>query len=145
VISGGSMCTAMGILSVAAPDVQIIIVPAWKGCTSDYIHNLLNTYNIHVQCKWDLWEDYHFGGFGKYDQELVSFMYSFTEKTNFPLDPVYTGKMMFAVKSKMESGYFTANDEIVAVHTGGMQGLTGFNYKDPDTWNEYFQLCQGII
>src|SRR5688572_14477796 len=137
VIAGGSMTTAVGLLSSAEKNTNIIIIPAWKGCNSNYISDILLKYNIHPECNWELWREYHFGGFGKYNTDLANFMYSFSEKTNIPLDPVYTGKMMYAIKEKIQSGYFRSDDEIICIHTGGLQGVEGFRYRDPAVWKRY--------
>ena len=145
VIAGGSMCTAAGILSVASPDVRLHIVPAWKGCTKNYLDDLFHQNNIQVKCQWDLWTDFHFGGFGKYNHQLADFMFSFTENTHIPLDPVYTGKMMYAIKDKMQSGYFSGDDKVIAIYTGGLQGLEGFHYRDQATWDLYYQMTRQLI
>lgn len=134
VLPGGTMSTFVGILSNLVADKKVIIVPAWKGCTKTYIEDLLAKYEIHTRCKWEVWPDYHFGGFGRYNTKLADFMYSFSTKTGIPLDPVYTGKMMYAIHDKMQSGYFKNSDRVMAIHTGGLQGMTGFKYMDPKTW-----------
>lgn len=142
IIAGGSMSTAAGILSVASPALRVIVVPAWKGCRKEFVENVLKKFSVTVKCQWELWPDYHFGGFGKYTQELADFVYSFTEKTAIPLDPVYTGKMMFAIKEKIQSGYFTSTDNIKAIHTGGLQGIKGAAFKNPLMWNDYLIRIQ---
>ena len=139
------MCTAAGIMSVAPSHSHIHIVPAWKGCSRNYVDELLQQSNIQVKCQWDVWADYHFGGFGKYNMDLVDQMYAFTADTQIPLDPVYTGKLMYAIKDKMQSGYFSRADKVIAIHTGGLQGLEGFYYRDPATWDLYYQMCRQLI
>src|SRR5690606_720289 len=42
-------------------------------------------------------DGYSFGGYGKIDSELIRFMNEFKRKTGIPLDPVYTGKMMYGI------------------------------------------------
>lgn len=140
VIAGGTMSTAAGILSEAPLNLTVNIVPAWKGCTREYVVDLICRYNLQVNCQWDLWPDHHFGGFGKYNTELVEFMYSFTERTGIPLDPVYTGKMMFAIREKMKAGYFPGDEKVLCIHTGGLQGIQGFAYRDPRMWSPYLEL-----
>lgn len=72
---------------------------------------------------------YCFGGYGKIDRELVRFINEFKEKTNIPLDPVYTGKMVFGIMDLLKKGYFRENSRIFAIHTGGLQGVAGMNLK----------------
>ena len=140
IVAAGTMGTAMGLLAAMPGDINVIVVPAWKGCTNDYVQQVLTRYSILPACAWQLWPDYHFGGFGKFDPGLIDFMTSFTRETAIPLDPVYTGKMMFAIKDKMDKGDFSSGDRILAIHTGGLQGLKGYNYLYPEQWKAYVGL-----
>lgn len=137
VVAGGTMGTASGIVAAAPTSAKVIIVPAWKGCTHEYFSGILSKFGVDPVCNWDIWPDYHFGGFGKFNQQLVEFMTQFTEATSIPLDPVYTGKVMYAIDDKLRSGFFNDRDSIIAVHTGGMQGLAGFRYRFPEEWGRY--------
>lgn len=137
VVAGGTMGTACGIVAAAPAQVKVIIVPAWKGCTHSYFSGILNTFGVDPACTWDIWPDYHFGGFGRFNQQLIDFMIQFTRNTGIPLDPVYTGKVMYAIDDKMRSGLFNDSDNIIAIHTGGIQGLAGFKYRFPAEWGRY--------
>ncbi len=44
----------------------------------------------------------------------------------------------------MRQGYFNNGDSILAIHTGGLQGIAGFDYLDPGTWHPYFELVKRI-
>lgn len=70
---------------------------------------------------------YHFGGYGKVTAELIQFINRFYAQTNVPLDPVYTGKMVFGVLDLIEKRYFPPNSKILMIHTGGLQGVQGMN------------------
>ncbi|WP_235292164.1 1-aminocyclopropane-1-carboxylate deaminase/D-cysteine desulfhydrase [Portibacter lacus] len=70
-------------------------------------------------------DQYHFGGFAKHRPELIQFINQF----EIPLDPLYTGKMMFGIADLIESNYFAPEDKIIAIHTGGLQGIAGFNAR----------------
>ena len=72
-------------------------------------------------------DSYCFGGYGKIDLELVRFINEFRQKTQIPLDPVYTGKMMYGILDLLKKGYFEENSCILAIHTGGLQGVVGMN------------------
>lgn len=143
IISGGSMTTASGLLAYAPKELKIIIVPAWKGCTKQYIDTILNRFNIKAICEWEIWPDAHRGGFAKYDLSLINFMSGFSTSTGIPLDPVYTGKMMHAIEEKMQGRYFKQDDRILAIHTGGLQGIKGVAYRAPAEWGEYAKLIFG--
>ena len=46
---------------------------------------------------------------------------------NIPLDPIYTGKMMYGVMDLIDKNYFPENSKILVVHSGGLQGVAGMN------------------
>ena len=131
------MGTACGIVADTPSHIKVVIVPAWKGCTNTYFCEILDKYGIVPKCTWELWPDYHFGGFGKFSKDLIDFMVSFSLKYSVPLDPVYTGKLMYAIEEKRAFGYFKEDDSIVAIHTGGLQGLDGYKYRFPKEWGNY--------
>jgi 1-aminocyclopropane-1-carboxylate deaminase len=69
--------------------------------------------------------DYHFGGYAKTKPELISFIKDFTTKTGILLDPIYTGKMCYAIMDLADKGTISTNQKILAVHTGGLFGILG--------------------
>lgn len=73
------------------------------------------------------WERADFGGYGKINDELIRFINGFREQYGIPLDPVYTGKMMFRLWQKLENGEFSEGSRILCFHTGGLQGIKGIN------------------
>lgn len=77
--------------------------------------------------EWNINLDYHFGGFARTTHELNEFIAEFELKTKIPLEPVYTGKMMYALVDLIAKGYFKPGRCIIAVHTGGLQGKRGFD------------------
>lgn len=118
----GTGGTISGIINSAQTNQQIIGFSSLKGdFLSDVICNFVSKTN------WKLNTDYHFGGYGKVTDDLISFLNQFYQKTNIPLDPVYTGKMMFGVLDLIEKGFFPKNSKILAIHTGGLQGIKGMN------------------
>ena len=78
---------------------------------------------------WELIEDYTFGGYAKTTNKLIEFINSFYKSTKIPLDPVYTGKMMYGIEDMINKKYFPQGSKILAVHTGGLQGINGMNIK----------------
>jgi 1-aminocyclopropane-1-carboxylate deaminase len=66
-------------------------------------------------------ETYHFGGYGKYTKELLDFMAQFFLETGIPLDPIYTGKTLYALLDWIENEPIQ-NVRILFVHTGGIAG-----------------------
>lgn len=118
----GTGGTISGLINTARPHQKVLGFPALKNAgLSDDISKFAQKGN------WELFEAYHFGGYGKVNAELVNFINDFLHKTSIPLDPVYTGKMVFGVIDLINKGYFPDNARILAIHTGGLQGITGMN------------------
>lgn len=53
----------------------------------------------------------------------------FYAQTGIPLDPIYTGKMVFGVMDLIQRNYFPPKSKILMIHTGGLQGIAGMNAK----------------
>ena len=101
-------------------------VPVFKngGFIKEEIDRFLTTpagYNIHT--------DYHFGGYGKTNDELISFIKQFVAATGILIEPVYTGKMMYALYDLISKGHFKPGSKILAIHSGGIWGLLGMKEK----------------
>jgi 1-aminocyclopropane-1-carboxylate deaminase len=120
----GTGGTISGLINSAKPNQKIIGFPALKGdFLSDDIRKFVSNSN------WELQLDYHFGGYAKINSVLISFINDFYKQTNIPLDPIYTGKMMFGIVDLINKGYFPKGAKILAIHTGGLQGIEGMNRK----------------
>lgn len=72
---------------------------------------------------------YHFGGYAKFKPELIRFINHFAASHHIPLDPVYTGKMMYGVYDMIEKEFFQKGSQILVIHSGGLQGIYGFNER----------------
>ncbi len=118
----GTGGTISGIINSAKPHQKVIGFPALKG---DFLKNEICKFANNKN--WELITDYHFGGYGKVTEELIGFINDFYRVTTIPLDPVYTGKMVFGVLDLIEKSYFPENSKILLIHTGGLQGIEGMN------------------
>jgi 1-aminocyclopropane-1-carboxylate deaminase len=85
--------------------------------------------NPELEASFDIETEFHFGGYGKITPELVSFMQNFYHDFEIKLDPVYTAKMAFGVFEKINRGDFKPGTRILMIHTGGLQGLAGFEER----------------
>jgi 1-aminocyclopropane-1-carboxylate deaminase len=79
--------------------------------------------------QWTLTDSYSFGGYGKINLDLITFINTFYKQTGVALDPLYTGKMMYGIIDLLKTNYFPEKTRILAVHTGGLQGIEGMNQK----------------
>ncbi|AIG01750.1 1-aminocyclopropane-1-carboxylate deaminase [Pseudomonas fluorescens] len=66
------------------------------------------------------------GGFAKADPLLLEFIQATELACGLPLEPLYTGKALLALKQRIEAGRFAPGTRLVFVHTGGLQGRRGF-------------------
>jgi 1-aminocyclopropane-1-carboxylate deaminase len=117
----GTATTLSGLLMNNEKNAAIIAVPVIKNMTDipDRIAQLTgNSYNDNLS----IFGDYHFGGYAKYNTELIAFMNTFYTEYAIPTDFVYTAKMMFAIFDKIKNGYFPKGSNIACLHTGGLQG-----------------------
>ncbi|WP_299110904.1 pyridoxal-phosphate dependent enzyme [uncultured Winogradskyella sp.] len=122
--SVGTGGTISGLINASQPHQKIFGFPALKG---DFLQQDIRKFA--AQDNWKLITDYHFGGYGKINEELIAFINTFKAKYNIPLDPIYTGKMMYGIFDLIEKGIFPKNSKILAIHTGGLQGIEGINLK----------------
>ena len=69
-----------------------------------------------------IFHDYHFGGYAKYKTELIEFMNEFYRQTMIPSDFVYTGKLFYAVSDLIKNNFFPTGSNLLLIHSGGLQG-----------------------
>lgn len=120
----GTGGTISGIINSILPHQKVLGFPALKG---DFLKDEIRNFVQNEQ--WEIISDYHFGGYGKVNEELVAFINLFYGETQIPLDPIYTGKMVFGVMDLIKKDYFPKNSKILLIHTGGLQGIQGMNLK----------------
>lgn len=65
------------------------------------------------------------GGFAKVDGALLDFIRTTEQATGLPLEPLYTGKALSALKQQIEAGRFVPGTRLIFMHTGGLQGRRG--------------------
>lgn len=120
----GTGGTISGLINASKPHQKILGFPALKG---DFIREDIRKFAR--KNNWDVITDYHFGGYGKIKPELITFINDFKKKYHIPLDPIYTGKMMYGIFDLIEKQFFTNDSKILAIHTGGLQGIDGMNIR----------------
>ena len=125
-LSAGTGGTTAGLLSYNNYPTQIISFSALK---SDHLEEeILSLTSYKNKEKLNMVNEYHFGGYGKWTDELIQFISDFESMTGIPLDHVYNGKAVFGLLKMIEDDYFPQGTTIVHVHTGGLQGLAGLEY-----------------
>jgi 1-aminocyclopropane-1-carboxylate deaminase/D-cysteine desulfhydrase-like pyridoxal-dependent ACC family enzyme len=94
------------------------------------IQNLLSYYQKENLNNWKINLDYHFGGYAKINSELIKFCNDFEKRFNIPIEPIYTGKMFYGIFDLIKQNFFSKNVTIVAIHSGGLQGLDGLKFRN---------------
>lgn len=123
--AAGTGTTAAGLLkgiNKLKLNTQLHVIPVLKG--GDFIREEIARYEQDLD-KLYLHTDYHFGGYAKTTPELISFVKDFSSKTGILADPIYTGKMFYAINDLIAKKQVSKDARILAVHTGGLFGILG--------------------
>ncbi|MBJ05235.1 MAG: 1-aminocyclopropane-1-carboxylate deaminase [Flavobacteriales bacterium] len=120
----GTSCTASGIIRALKKNQFLI-----GFCP--FLKILEQENNIKKWTKSDNWKlvpDLFFKGFGQIDQELTLFVKKFYWNYNIKLDLIYMGKLFYHLFNYIQRDFFKKNTKILVLHSGGLQGLHGFNF-----------------
>lgn len=118
----GTGGTLAGLSNAANTNQTVLGFAVLKG---DFLKNDIRKFANNEN--WKLISDYHFGGYAKVNTELVSFINNFKKETKIQLDPIYTGKLFYGLFDLISKDYFKKGTKILAIHTGGLQGISGMN------------------
>lgn len=130
-LSCGTGGTMAGLLTgLAKAKTQVIGFSALKGdFLQKEIEHLLSQNGLTTAANWQIQTDYHFGGYAKFKPDLIDFIRRFKAVYDIQLDPIYTGKLFYGVFDLIQKEYFPKGSTIVVVHTGGLQGIEGFEER----------------
>ena len=127
-LAQGTTTTSLGILASIPPTTQLFVVPVLKGFHSLHEMQALAkkakqnplTAQLHFpfeQVK--VLDTYHHGGYAQTSPELMDFIKIFNDSQQFPIEPTYTGKVLYALSEQLSA--FPSNIQTVLfVHTGGV-------------------------
>lgn len=128
VVACGTGATLAGLLAGMRGRGRVIGIAAITNAA--YLHgeiaNLLRQAGYPAHQNYELLCDFHHGGYAKAPPVLRQFCQEFTAETGIPVEPVYTGKMFYALHQLAQAGHFRPGEQVVALHTGGLQGARGF-------------------
>lgn len=126
----GTGTTFAGLVMAASEHQQVIGFPVSKHTTLlAEIIKIVPDFAAIPASRYLVLNDYHFGGYTKWTPELLEFMRSFFRSTQIQLDPIYTSKMMFGISHLVQKGFFRPGSKLLAIHTGGLQGIPGFEKR----------------
>ena len=120
----GTGCTMTGLIQSLNPNFSVLGINVLRNISIDKeIFNLIGDTKV----QYDINHDYHFGAYAKTTPELIKFINQFFDQYNINLDPIYTAKSMYAIFDLMSRDKFPEGKKIIAIHTGGLQGMTPYN------------------
>lgn len=120
VLACGTGTTLAGVVRASVDSVNVIGIPVLKG--AKWMQSEVAQYLPATKRNWQLNYDYHFSGYGKWNDELVRFSESITQQSGIPLDLVYTAKAFYALVDLISAGKIARNSRVLFIHTGGLQG-----------------------
>ena len=130
--------TAATVAGVAAacPDRRVLGISVLKNArdleerVAKYHWELLQAGHIDsLPDNWTIEHGYHCGGYAKLHPQLADFVVEFSKTTGIPVEPIYSGKMFYAIYQLLSGGAIDKATRITAIHTGGMQGLRGIQSR----------------
>jgi 1-aminocyclopropane-1-carboxylate deaminase len=119
-VACGTGATLAGLVNAVPDNVSLLGFAALKN--AGFFMADVNALLARPRANWAINLDYHFGGFAKTNAELLAFMADFEARTQIPLEPVYTAKMLYGVYDLIQKQMFQPKQRIIALHTGGLQG-----------------------
>ena len=125
ICSVGTGATLAGIINAMSPEQHAIGVSALKGAFN--ISENIQEWLTEPGKSWEINHDYHFGGYAKVNPDLIEFINSFKKQHKIQLDPVYTGKMVYASLDLLLKKHIPEGSKVLMIHTGGQQGIDGMN------------------
>jgi len=124
--SGGTLAGIVGALAGAETAMGISVL---RG--ADYlvreVERLLGVPDL--RGRWQINDTYHCGGYARVTRDLVRFCDDFAAHHGIPLEPIYSGKMMYGIFDLISRRRWPPETVLVALHTGGLQGLAGMENR----------------
>lgn len=101
------------------------VIPVLKGV--EYLYEDIKT-NSGTD-DFEFHQEYHFGGYAKTNEKLITFIKDFCRETGILIEPIYTGKLFFALFDLIEKDKFKKGSKILVIHSGGLTGISGMINK----------------
>jgi len=128
-LAGGTGTTGAGVLVSSKGKTKVHVISSLKG---DFLYKdiqemlILALFDEEIvgdfMERLEVVSDNYFGGYGKVNEELITFINDVFHQTHLKLDPIYTSKAFFNMISDYKSGKIKSTDKVLFIHTGGLQG-----------------------
>lgn len=125
-IAQGTTTTSLGVLASLSDRTQLFVVPVLKGFDSlkemQYLakQSKRNPLTAHLSFPFEqvkVLDRHHHGGYAKLSIELSSFIQTFNDTEQFPIEATYTAKALLALQIEMHT---LIGKKILFIHTGGV-------------------------
>lgn len=112
-------------VALSQPQLSVLGIPVLKNAEFLYndIRNLISSAGQLDPQNWTLDLEGHCGGYGRTSEQLLDFIATMAAQQAIELDQVYTGKMLLRILQRIEQGLVPEGSTLLAIHTGGLQGL----------------------
>ena len=133
-LAAGTLTTAIGV-ALAAPCARVVAVPVLRAEGEDLMRDFESEFFVKKPENLFFSNGFHFGGYARWDENLLAFANEWYEKTGIMTDLVYTAKAFYAFCQ----GHNSPSDvSKLLIHTGGLQGMMGIL---PDVKKKNLQLA----
>ena len=138
-VAVGTGTTLAGLAAGLRPGNRLLGVSALRNASDleQRVQQSLRGANLSAAVPWRIEHGYHCGGFARASDALCQFMLDFEQVHQLPLEPVYTGKLFFAVFSEIAAGRLPAHEPLLLIHTGGLQGRRGYDWLSNSDFQGY--------
>lgn len=121
IVPVASGATLAGIARAQSPNNQAIGIAVLNGV--GYLEGLVEQF---LPCQsganWQIVHGFEHGGYAKSSPALVRFCEHMSTQYKLTVEPVYSGKVFYALKQLLKDGFFAPGQRLLVVHTGGLQG-----------------------
>ena len=132
----GTGATLAGMIIASDIYQKQVGIPVLKngGFLEDEVKTMMKNYcnefdQPATEAKFELFTEYHHGGYARISDELLEFIRYFNKQHNIITDPIYSGKSAYALYDLIENGYFEKGSTVVWLHCGGLQGIEGIEKR----------------
>lgn len=131
VLPCGTGATLAGLVAGLGGHIPVLGIAVLKG---DFVAAAVQQFLGASGCAdctcWSIDADSHCGGYARVPSALQQFLGDFMASTGVPVEPVYSGKMLYAIHRRIARGEFARGTRLLLLHTGGLQGARGFAYRN---------------
>lgn len=121
-VAVGTGATFCGLRSALAMDTALLGIKVVEARQEKFIERCLGK-EPSAQSGMLLSGDFVFGGYARPTPVLDGFLARWHDQTGIPLEPVYTGRLFYALVSLYVDGFFEKGSRLLAIHSGGLQYL----------------------